>query len=1076
MMVSLIMISLTPFVEYVGNPLTGEGVSSDPPKNELYLFNTTTIFEVHSIILEAADSGFVTGGPAILAWTYVLQAMRERVQANNAPDPSRFDRASSVDSEVTMAPDAYKDVWDRIAGTVDSDIIDFLGQRAVNTCKVFDTLTNISLQLGTTTAALFPFTMGSQMRTVVLELLRYALGLGYLPELMQTVIATLTGGRDYWTIATSNALLRVDDPMVHFLGHEDLINATVMSAQQRYPYESLPFLQMVRALAASPATFGTEPSQSILALLEVMPVFTYALPPHFADYETAQEEDNNNTIRLTQPVQLFEPRSKLSRLQSMQIKSWAVTRLDQDFCIPAGAYGRIISESNPRVAFWFHEYPALKYFGKLLETFLAASDVIDATADGPADRDSVCEIISIIATLLLTTSQSASANENWKEDARRVLEQSSAGLSRNRDITSVIFDIFEQELQNISASSNSDTSLDVLINCVSFIHAMLPIFPGRVWPLLARSGLLGVTRGSGQLSVIVDGVELVSGRYGFLTSCCRLYEALVDDFATNAILRRGGDRSSARFQDGEDVGTGIPEQSLSKVLLIFTRYLVDVFESSCTWKFQDQDDRQRLSLVIGAALNKVLQYAYGIESWAQDDRSDSKPSKPKNILKDGSPAKRQKITRIMDPLLPSASHIVETFLSTSSGPLRFQPLLRSYFDGLATPDSTVFLHSTHLRISHITSLLSFSTTLLRVSNLLNRPSSQLEKHLFKASPLIARLYAANGFYRNPVVSLFEALIVTAASGTEDPPSILGHLGALTARNLLHMLSDLDRPLSREQNITTVWHFLSMVVSSRQQWFANYLLTGKTPRDAMKSGTTGKEVASLDKPLLMTALEKLSKIDELPQSQSLVMLEFVSLAQSFWPWTICNAPMYAGFIKNVAEFAGNLKPIQVPSKQEEYYQSCYQTRIAGHIAEILAMHLFHARQIGAPSPMKDLKDNVSYFARFAVQAPKYNGSLHSSLKKNLQARFPGCTLQDLKRTTLDPPQIGKNFFYDLSLADKLLRHDSAWTGRPDGGFRMEIERANLNLSLVDAQIVSTDFPHAHKFHLTSNRPCSTAGNS
>ncbi|KUJ15390.1 nucleoporin-like protein [Mollisia scopiformis] len=1050
MLVSLIMISLTPCIEFLQDSHNHEGVSPDAPTDEMYIFNTTTIMEIHSIVLEAADNGFPTAGPATLAWAYVVSAMQERVQADNTPEPSRFDRATSVDTELTMAPDCYRDTLDQIVATVDSDIVEFLGIRAVNTCRVFETLTSLSLQLGTTTAALFPYTTGSQMRTLILDLLKYALGLGYLPELMQAVISTLTGGRDYWTISSSKPLLQVDDPMVHFLSDTDLVNATVMNAQQRYPYESLPFLQMVRALAASPATFGTEPSQSVLALLEAMPVFTYTLPPHFADYETAQEEDNNNTIRLTQPVQLFEPRSKSSRLQSMQIKSWAVTRLDQDFCIPAGAYGRIISEAGPRVAFWFHEYPALKYFGKLLETFLAAGDVIDATAGGPADRDSVCEIINIIATLLLSTFQSAEANNNWKEDARRVLEQSSAGLSRNRDITSVIFDIFEQELQNISSSSGSETSLEILVNCISFIHAMLPVFPGRVWPLLARSGLLGVTRGSGQLSVIVEGVELVSGRYGFLTSCCRLYEALVDDFATNAILRRGGGRSSARFQEGDDVGTGIPDHTLSKVLFVFTRYLVDVFESSCTWRYQDQDDRQRVSLVIGAALNQVLQYAYGIESWADDDKSDQKTFKPKSVLTAGA-VKKQKVTRIMDPLLPSASHIVETFLSSSSGALRFQPLLRSYFDGLATPDSTVFVHSTNLRISHITTLLSFSTTLLRVSKLLNRPSSQLEKHLFKASPLIARLYAANDFYRNPVVALFEALIVTAASGNSEPPSILGHLGGLTARNFLHMLTDLDQPLSRGHNIITIWHFLSMVVSSRQQWFANYLLTGKTPRDAMKSGTTGKEVASLEKPLLTTALEKLSKIDEIPQAQSLVMLEFVSRAQSFWPWTVCNTPMYAAFIKNISEFAGRLRPIQSSSKTEEYYEPCYQTRIASHIAEILAMHLFHSRQIGAASPLKDLKENLSFFSRFAVGVPNFNASLHASLKKNLEARFPGCTLQDLKRTTLEPPQIGKNFFYDLTLANKLLQHDSAWTGRQDGGLQMEVERANLNLSLVDAQI-------------------------
>lgn len=1046
MLVSLALLCLNEVIAFLEDPQNGEGVSPDASTNEPYLFNTTTLTELHAILLEAAYSGYITAGPAILGWTYILKAIKDRVETETPPDISRFDRASSVDTELNLAPDCYKNTFDQISGSIDTDIVEFFGLRAVNVCHVFETLTAVSLQLGTTTAALFPYVAGSQMRRLILVLLRYAMGLGYLPELMQAVIATLTGGRNYWTNIDPRTLLDVDDPMVLFLADADLINSTVITAQQRYPYESLPFLQFVRALATSPLPYGPEPSQSVLALLEAMPVFTYALPPHFADYETAQEEENNNTIRLTRPVELFESRSKLGQFQSTQSKSLVLSRLDPDFCIPAGTYGRIISESGPRVAFWYHEYPALKYFGRLLETFLAASDVLDATTDEPVDRDSASEIINIIAILLQGICRADESNRNWKEDARHLLENASAGLSRNRDITSVVFDIFEQELQNISASSNSDASLEVLISCITFIHAMIPLFPGRVWPLLTRSGLLGVGRGGGQLSTIVEGVELVSGRYDFLTACCHLYDELVDDFATNVILRRGGGRSTSRFQVEEDVGTGIPEHSLAKVLVVFTRYLVDVLETSCTWKYQEQDDRQRLSLIIGAAFNKVLQYAYGIESWT-NEKEDDHDFKPKEVLK-GPPAKKQKVTRIMDPLLPSASHIADTFLSSTSGVLRFQPLLRSYFDGLATPDSTIYIHSTNLRISHVTTLLSFATTLLRVSNLLKQPSSQLEKLLFKASPIIARLYAANDFYRNPVVALFEALIVTAASGTAEPPSILGHLGPLTARNLLHMLADLDRPLSREQNVTTIWHFLSTVVSSRQQWFANYLLTGKTPRDAMKSGITGKEVASLDKPLLTTALEKMSKINALPPKESLVMLECISLAQNFWPWTVCNSPLYPGFIKCIAEYAGNLKPIQ---KHELSIESCYETRIAGHIAEILAMNLFHSRQVGTPSPLNDLKNNLSYFARFAVAVPNYSVSLHASLKQNIQSKFPGCTLQDLKRTTLEPRQIGKDFFYDLQLADKMLRHSSAWGGREVKGYRDGVERANLNLSLVDAQV-------------------------
>jgi nuclear pore complex protein Nup188 len=126
---------------------------------------------------------------------------------------------------------------------------------------------------------------------------------------------------------------------------------------------------------------------------------------------------------------------------------------------------------------------------------------------------------------------------------------------------------------------------------------------------------------------------------------------------------------------------------------------------------------------------------------------------------------------------------VDSFLAPSSSSLRFQPLLVSFLDGLGTPDSTTFLNESVLWRIQVTSVLVFSKTLLRVSNYLERPSSQLERNIFKIAPLIARLYAVNDLYRKPVVALFEALIVTANNDSE-PPSLLGHLGQHAAKNFL----------------------------------------------------------------------------------------------------------------------------------------------------------------------------------------------------------------------------------------------------------------------------------------------------
>jgi nuclear pore complex protein Nup188 len=1035
--ISLSILGVGSCLEYLNDPGADVVVSSGDPSGDPYILNTRTITEIHTILMDAAASASPTSGPAVLAWVSILQVMRSRISDNETArqrlmdgfddEYNRFDRRSSSDTELTLAHDVYQVVIDDIMDSTQEDPIEYLGLSAVNESHVFETLSGLSLRLGDTSTAYFSNVVGARMRIIILDLLRSSTTIGYIPEIVEAAISTLTGGQNYWDLADSRQLSKEDDPLATFLEDEELVNAFLQAARLRYPYESLPFLKMVRAVAACSTCFGEDGSKTAVRFLETVPTFTYQLRDGFVSYETTQEEDNNNNIRLTAPVQLFERRSKR---RGFQDRSSALARPDTDFCIPAGTNGRIINESGPKVVFWFHEYSGMKYLGKLLETFLTAADEVDATMGEITNRDSVAEIIEIFATVLLSISRSPEITANKKDFIGQVLEGASSGLSRNRDIITVVFDIFEEELQKQPGPLGSEVPLEVLINCVHLIHALMLVSPGRVWPLLGRSGLLGIVGGGGRLLSIVEGVELVSGRYDLLLSCSRLFESLVDDFVTNAITRRRG-KKSARFDDGEERGTGIPDHVLSKVVLSFTRYLVEVLESSCTWKFVEQDDRRLLSKTITKSFDKILHYAYGIEA-----------------ISEGT-------SKLMSPLVPAASHIVDSFLSTSSGTLRFQPFLHAFYEGLETPGLTTFLNGLKLWTTQVRVVLSFSETVLRVGILLERPFSQLENQLFKASPLIARLYAVNDSYRIKVGALFEALIVSAAKNASEPPSLLGHLGPQSAKNFIQMLSDLDKPLSRDQNIISIWHLMSMVVSNRQQWFANYLLTGKTPKDALKK-TSGKELGALDKPLLNTALDALSNITEISKTKALAMLEFVALAQNFWPWTVYESEKHSDFIKAISEFVGTLQPdqpVQPAATLDAAIDACYQTRIAAYVAEILAMHLFHSRQTRNSSALKALIPNLSYYARFAVAVPHYNTSLHEYLRRNYEARYPGCSPRDLKRTTLEHRQYGRDYFYDLSLADKMLSRDQAWTGRKDDGLKTEFANANVNLSLLDAQIVS-----------------------
>ena len=922
-------------------------------------------------------------------------------------------------------------------------------------------LCEIASQLGDNPKSHFSNVLGAKMRITILELINNSsvVGVQYGTESVSVNIAALNGGQSYWDIVDSRPLSARDDPLAVFLGSEDLVS-NIIEARVRFPLEPLPFLEISRALAACRSVLGVNGARTIVEFLESIPTFTYTLPDGFSGYETTNEEQNNNSIRLTQTVELFEPRRKTNR--GYQDQSSALMTMDPDFCIPAGTYGRIVSnETGPRVAYLFHEYSGFKYLGKLLETFIPASDMLDATTGDFIDRDSASGVLSLFAHILHALAKSSTTIDGPTE-ALRILEIASSGLNRNRDIISVVFDIFEEELQTQSVTFGSEVLLDLLKSCVEFIHALTLVTPSRVWPLLARSNLLDLGRGSGKLASIVGSVELATGRYEFLLACTHLYEALVEDLVVNAATRRNRGKLSARFSKQEKRGVEIPEQILSKVLLSFTRYLVDVVESSCSWKFHDLNDNRQLLKTITSTFDKVLKYSYGIED-SESDTSDltieptSDSSAPPKFFVSKTTSKEQesKVTnlRLMASFEAAATYITDSFLSISSGTLRVQPILRAFDDGFRNPDTKLFINESRLCVDQVMCTLEFSKTLLQVGSLLEKPPSQLESRLFKASPLIARLYAVNESYRVPVVALFEALIVSASINTTDPPSLLGHLGSYTSKNFLHAISGIDKSLSRNDNFAFVMRFMSKVLSCRQQWFAKYLLSGKSSKNAQETAGANPLMV-LDKPPLTTAFEAFTKVEDMPASEAIHLLDFISSAQNFWPWSTYESDKHDGFIKTISEYVGTLAPIQQSSSLEDSISAAYQTRMVAYIAEILAMHLFHSRQMGKKSLAKDLIPNLDYFIRFAVKAPKvmeYNSSLHGNLKRNFEARYTGCKLLDFRRTTLQTRDFGKEYFYDLGLADKMLSFDQAWGTKH--GFKKEVEKANVNLSCVDAQIAS-----------------------
>lgn len=1047
-----------------------------------YLLNPGAIVEINDILMEAAKACLRPASPAVLAWSIILQTLRDHALVTkelrelrqsqraadrygaaetdtNSTEPSYAShtfspsprRRSSTGSDTSQPSSLLlEEIIDRLMDTsLDEDPIAYLAKSAVDGSGVFNVITGLSVDFCSAFGSDHQGGAGLKMRLILLDLLRATSEwLDYLPELVLATLAVLTGGERYLDTAEKPVSTGVFEPATMFLNDDLLMQKFFRTALSRFPYEPLPFIQLCRALAAHEGQAGETPS-TISEILSHLGSFTQRLPTGFDAYELVQEEEDVNHIQLTSSLGLFQqlrdPRSNPAILEGKN--QLALTQYDgslDGFQLPRGTKGQVLSEKKPLVVMWQHDYSGLTYIGKLLQSALVGDELLGYAQGSLVEKDVVTAIISLLTCLLMSACTTSNPLATRQEAARTILEGASDGLDRNQDIVSVVFEIFEQELQRPQQLSEDQGSTDLLANCLQFMHAVLFVMPGRAWAFLGRSGLLGINDSESRLISIVSSSETVTGHYDFLLGCIRLFEALIEDAVANSIARRSPPGTVTRFASTDFIGKGVSDNATKKVLLSLERTMIDVFESTPNWRFALQEERLEINTRICTAFRNVLCYCYDV-----DDTPDISQ-------------------KLMGMLAPSAESLLQTFLSSSLSDLPILPILHVLIEATATPNTTLSTRGLHYRTAQVVAAVELSTTLVRINRLLDRPPVRLEEQLFKAAPLLAKAYVSHESYKLPVIQLFEALVRSAASADAQPPSLLGHLGPGTARNFLEILSILDQPLGNDDLAIGIWRLLAAVVSNRQQWLAIFLLTGDTPRDSLRNKE--KVIATISrraKPILFIAMDSLTEIQRLQPERALAMLEFLVLAANFWPWVMTDLLNHPDFLTAMSEFIGLKMP----------HNDYNRIRMASFIADILAMNIHHSQQMGDVSSAKSLLPRLGNFIQHATTVPGYNTSLHSNLRKNLESKFPGCTLSRFKHTTVRRPRYGRSYYYDLSIASKVLAFDTAWAGRKGHGFAEEFARANVDLSTLDSQmvshtasIVSMDLTNsAHSISSTAGKP-------
>lgn len=787
--------------------------------------------------------------------------------------------------------------------------------------------------------------------------------------------------------------------------------------KNRFPYEPLPFLKIIRGLASENA--------ATLDYLTNMKSYTQVLPANFTDYDIIDENASTMQICLTHELPLFPRRRSGAYEDEAESSTGYFTRFG-GIKIPPGTTGVVISASGSRpVVAWELEYNALPLLGRIIETVVTDSDSASQMGE-LASMDVVNEIVGLFTILVASSPEAAAAVTRipGRYDVPQVLGEASDMLGRNRDIISLVCDHLDGELNRGNVYNS------FYVTGLQFLDSLAHIVPGRVWPYLARSSLLERHGRGGALARILSTVEVVRGTYSFTKTCLSLFEHLVDEAVRTCALHKGrkhnnGPIPAGRVPNSGTGGMGVTDIVQREILLTFTRTAVDIFESYRKYKYVDLSENWDIGTRLSRIFTTILSFAYGV-----DDTAD-----PNN-----------KITSV---LMPSAEHLVAIFLSANASMLPLQPISETILDGVNTPESSLYLHSLRSWVGQVVQVVKFADILVRTRVHLALPPSQLEKHLYTDSPMLTKLYAANEGYKRYVLELLESMVKASASNPEEPPSLLGYLGATIANHFVTLLVTVDKPYQEVVIETRVWNFVTAVVSHKQQGMSILLLRGETLRQGAGAPSPAKR-----KSVLSVCLDALEDINKIPVEKTLAMLETVSTAQNFWSLAMEDLGKHPNFLPTITKHVEAFTIELLPADSKELItEKAHKICVAAYIARILALYL-HSRR---PSERDEgffqrLLPKLNFYFEKAVKISGYRASLHVHLQKNFEEKWPGVKLNQIRKTKLRRKEFGPDAIYDVALAGKILGFDPNWEGRVDG-YKNEVEQANLNLSLVQTQVVS-----------------------
>lgn len=1058
-----------PIIQESASESRGSDVSYPQlPGQAPYFTYDDTVKELHQLILQTVADGYDLALPAVYAWALIVRAIRdiaiplslsrqdEGSSDTEVGEQRRSVRASQRETQLERQWELLqREMPANLPSEAQTDPAVFMLEAVVD--AAYGLLPALGTVLGN---AYCSGDSGLDQTSLVAReqlclLLKEGFEVvGYSSEVLEAFFAIMRSSTNSTGPEDRN------DSLPNLLASEGM-SYLLEQATLRYPFELSPFLRVLTMTARADSELTAGPA-NVIRLMEEFKSVTVMVPLHFRNFRLENEEANTNEMVLTDTLPLFVAKQKAMSFEGEQrLLVDRAMRGSQNadenvILLPAGTSGNIMREDKPIVLMLEHKHSGLEYLGLLLSTLLPTSEFIPAPPASVLDRSTAGEIVTLLNALQLASLR----QDQGVDEAKVVLGRFSNALPNEQDIITIISEIFEMELLSFLDQSAQEGSLDLLIACAEFWSILVDISPERLWSLLNRSSLLGAASGApSALAAVVGGAEVHVSSFRFLEACTTLYQHLVDDAIAGLIKRKPREepissRAVARRRFDSpfaDQLSATPERALKDVMTAWQRVMLDAYQSLASWRFAETEEKQRMTCSMMASFESIVKMVYGLEAPV---------SSPLNEIDEKKPARQM----LGDLLKPAADMIIEAFAPAEGATSladTFAGLLR---DGLTLAEDLLPMKQIRMLQSQIGMNCRFLAGLIRTARTRAAPNGAvgLAKELAKCMPTLAKLVALEPAIKRDSTELLYEIVETFTASDTDTPSLLAYLGPDAANSFLQVITQLERPLlSYVGTEISLWNLFTAVLESTrsaggQAAFAMYLLTGNLPntnRDP-RASTHDSRNSEQKRSVLKHALDALVQPAAVSPRRAAAMMKFVAVAQSVWVWATVSVRSHADFLTNCLTWLGTLRP---PSRSPENAESLHCTNeyaMAAHFCEILAVNLHASLQTGDKTVLRLCAQKLDFLQQHAVSVDAYNRSLHRNLTENLSRKFPACELRHFKRSLANPAPHGRTFYYDLEVASLVLGHEAlSWYGDTElraQSYEAEVSRANINLSLVDAQ--------------------------